>query len=203
MGEGVSRPLTERQQQVYDFVRDKIVSRGYGPTVREIGESLSIRSPNGVMCHLKALERKGMIQRVANKSRAIELAEFVDRERTTHITIAGKLVGELCAFSESPQESIDVGNWMQGAHLAVQVVGDDLREANFHAGDLLVLLRQSTALPGQIALVNLGEEGHRLVYWMPEPNRVRLQPLNTRLATRFVENAEIVAVLVGLLRQFP
>ena len=68
--------LTERQRKVYDFIRDKIVNRGYGPTVREIGEEFEISSPNGVMCHLKALEKKGLISRSPNKSRAIEL----DRE---------------------------------------------------------------------------------------------------------------------------
>ena len=49
--------LTRRQKLVYEFIRDKIVNRGYGPTVREIGERFSISSPNGVMCHLKALEK--------------------------------------------------------------------------------------------------------------------------------------------------
>ena len=53
--------LTKRQREIYEFLRDKIVNRGYGPTVREIGVHFSIRSPNGVMCHLKALERKGLI----------------------------------------------------------------------------------------------------------------------------------------------
>ena len=69
----MGRPLTARQQQVYDYIREKISTRGYGPTVREIGEFIGIKSPNGVMCHLRALERKGMISRIANKSRAIEL----------------------------------------------------------------------------------------------------------------------------------
>jgi repressor LexA len=55
----VMTQLTERQLIVYEFIRDKIVHRGYGPTVREIGEHFDIRSPNGVMCHLKALEKKG------------------------------------------------------------------------------------------------------------------------------------------------
>ncbi len=54
--------LTDRQQAVYEFIREKILKRGYGPTVREIGEQMEIRSPNGVMCHLRALERKGMIK---------------------------------------------------------------------------------------------------------------------------------------------
>ena len=51
--------LTKRQRIVFDFIRDKIQNRGYGPTVREIGEQFHIKSPNGVMCHLKALEKKG------------------------------------------------------------------------------------------------------------------------------------------------
>ena len=54
--------LTDRQQEVYEFIRDKIRSRGYGPTVREIGGEFGIASPNGVMCHLRALERKGLVE---------------------------------------------------------------------------------------------------------------------------------------------
>jgi repressor LexA len=53
------RVLTERQQEVFDFVKEKILKRGYGPSVREIGAAVGISSPNGVLCHLKALERKG------------------------------------------------------------------------------------------------------------------------------------------------
>ena len=64
---------TARQMEIYEFIRDKIYSRGFGPTVREIGEAFSIRSPNGVVCHLKALEKKGLITRGRNMSRAIEL----------------------------------------------------------------------------------------------------------------------------------
>ena len=52
--------LTERQREIYDFIRNKIEGRGYGPTVREIGLGFDIKSPNGVMCHLKALEKKGL-----------------------------------------------------------------------------------------------------------------------------------------------
>lgn len=70
----MARSLTARQQQVYDFIQERIALQGYGPTVREIGLFVGIKSPNGVMCHLRALERKGVIVRLANKSRAIEIA---------------------------------------------------------------------------------------------------------------------------------
>ena len=66
--------VTKRQQAVYKFIREKIRGRGYGPTVREIGSHFGISSPNGVVCHLKALEKKGLIIREPNMSRAIQLA---------------------------------------------------------------------------------------------------------------------------------
>ncbi|MGE3808745.1 MAG: LexA family protein, partial [Gemmataceae bacterium] len=70
--------LTDRQREIYDFIREKIETRGYGPTVREIGESRTpkIKSPNGVMCHLKALEKKGLIKRTGFRARAIELVDY-------------------------------------------------------------------------------------------------------------------------------
>src|SRR5438309_10796535 len=67
--------LTERQREIYEFIRQKIESRGYGPTVREIGLGFGIKSPNGVMCHLKALEKKGLIKREGFSARAIQLID--------------------------------------------------------------------------------------------------------------------------------
>src|SRR5229473_6427348 len=67
--------LTERQREIYEFIREKIENRGYGPTVREIGTGFDIKSPNGVMCHLKALEKKGLIIREGFSARAIQLVD--------------------------------------------------------------------------------------------------------------------------------
>src|SRR5579872_2740894 len=67
--------LTERQREIYDFIREKIESRGYGPTVREIGTAFKIMSPNGVMCHLNALVKKGLILREGRSARAIQLVD--------------------------------------------------------------------------------------------------------------------------------
>ena len=64
-------PLTPRQAVVLDFVRRFIFSNGYSPTVREIGLGLDISSPNGVTCHLRALEQKGAIRRMPRKPRTI------------------------------------------------------------------------------------------------------------------------------------
>lgn len=67
--------LTDRQREILDFIREKITNRGYGPTVREIAFAFDINSPNGVMCHLKALEKKGFITRDRRPARGIMLAD--------------------------------------------------------------------------------------------------------------------------------
>ena len=85
-----SEQLTEKQLAVYEFIRDTIRRRGYGPTVRDIGDAFGIKSPNGVMCHLRALEAKGYIRREENKARAIELThEPIEEERG--LPLAGRI----------------------------------------------------------------------------------------------------------------
>src|SRR5262249_30693843 len=67
--------LTERQREIYDFIREKIENRGYGPTVREIGEAFKIQSPNGLMCHLRARGKRGSILRRDRSAGATQLAD--------------------------------------------------------------------------------------------------------------------------------
>lgn len=65
--------LTDRQQQVLDFIAESARSRGYPPTVREIGEHMGIRSTNGVSDHLEALEKKGYLKREPMISRGLRI----------------------------------------------------------------------------------------------------------------------------------
>jgi len=64
--------LTKRQQEVLSFIVAN--SHLYGPTVREIAAGIGVSSPNGVVCHLAALERKGAIVRHPKRARGIEVA---------------------------------------------------------------------------------------------------------------------------------
>ena len=67
------KPLTQRQQEILAYIEDK--SRRYGPTIREIALAMQIASPNGVVCHLRALEKKGRIRRQRGVSRGIEVLQ--------------------------------------------------------------------------------------------------------------------------------
>ncbi len=193
--------LTERQHNVFEFIRDKIVNRGYGPTVREIGEHFQINSPNGVMCHLRALEKKGLILRSPNKSRAIELTrEAVEAERG--LPMVGVVAAGTTTLAFEQSERIDFQELFARKDLFVlRVSGESMIEAQIADGDYVVARKQSTARPGQIVVAQTDEGEATLKYWFPEANRIRLQPANSSMAPIYVRNATVLGVVIGLVRQ--
>jgi repressor LexA len=198
----MSRELTERQQRVFDYIRSKILNRGYGPTVREIGEHLAIRSPNGVMCHLRALERKNMIKRDANKSRAIELTEPIRREANAGLPLVGRVAAGLCALSFEQCDRIDFGEIFQrDDRFVLEVSGDSMIEAHIADGDYIVVQKQSTAYPGQIVVAQTPDAEATVKYWFPEADRIRLQPANSKMEPIYVKQADVMGVVVGVVRK--
>ena len=110
--------LTDRQKAVYQFIREKIRQRGYGPTVREIGAHFRISSPNGVMCHLRALEKKGLIDREPNMSRAITLA--TEGTEWGGLPLAGRIAAGVLHEAVEQNERIDFGHLFKGDDLKLQ-----------------------------------------------------------------------------------
>lgn len=193
--------LTDRQKNVYEFIREKIVNRGYGPTVREIGEDFGISSPNGVMCHLRALEKKGLIKRSPNKSRAIELTrEAIEEEKG--LPLCGTVAAGLTNLAFEQKDRIDFADFFTKKSLFVlEVRGDSMIDAQIADGDYVVIKRQKSASPGQIVVAQTDEGEATLKYWYPEANRIRLQPANKTMSPIYVENAHVMGVLVGVVRK--
>jgi repressor LexA len=199
----MNRPLTNQQQAVYDFIRDKIVTRGYGPTVREIGEHMNIKSPNGVMCHLRALERKGVIRRDANKSRAIELTEPISRVMGASLKVGGRISSGACAISVENGETIDLTLLASAdSRYVLRVQDDSLSDAHLKQGDLVIVQRQIQAGRGQLAVVRTGDAETRLRYWIPEGGRIRLQPVMRSQPPTVVDHAEVLGIVVGAIRMY-
>jgi len=196
-----ARPLlTQRQQDVYELIRDKIVNRGYGPTVREIGEHFGINSPNGVMCHLKALEKKGLIRRSPNKSRAIELTQN-DADEPRGLQLAGTVVAGATNLAFEQSDRIDIDHLFQRQdQFVLEVRGDSMIEAQIADGDYVVIRQQRTAQQGQMVVARTDGGEATLKYWYPEKNQIRLQPANSTMDPIYVDDAEVVGVVVGVVR---
>jgi repressor LexA len=127
--------LTTRQREIFEFLKDKIENRGYGPTVREIGNEFGIKSPNGVMCHLKALEKKGYIIREAHMSRAIQV---VGRVTPGSLTMAGTIAAGLPVLAAEDLETIDFADIFAHGNAVLRVADESLEGDAVSHGDFLV-----------------------------------------------------------------
>ena len=194
--------LTEKQKAVYEFIRDKIRNRGYGPTVREIGQYFGIRSPNGVMCHLKALEKKRLITREPNMSRAIQLA--AEPLRDTGLPLVGRIAAGVLHEAIQEDERIDFSAIFANRDqdlFVLKVEGDSMIEDHIADGDYVVVRRQKTAHKGQIVVALTDENEATLKRWHPEKNRIRLEPANAAMKPIFVKDARVLGVVEGVVRK--
>jgi repressor LexA len=194
--------MTQRQQKVYEFIRTKIRTRGYGPTVREIGTQFDIRSPNGVVCHLKALVKKGFISREPNMSRAIQLTAEPIEERG--MPLAGRIAAGVLHEAIEQDERVDFGamfNPEKKNLFALQVSGESMIEDQIADGDYVVVQKQRTARKGQIVVALTDDGEATLKRWFPEKNRIRLEPANATMKPIYVKNARILGVVEGVVRR--
>ena len=190
--------LTARQREVFDMIYEKIINRGYGPTVREIADQFGIASPNGVVCHLKALEKKGLIIRSPNKSRAIDLTDEV-LESQRGWPLAGTVAAGMTTLAFEQQDRIDIGGMFSGSdEFVLQVSGDSMIEAHIADGDYVVVRKQPTARSGDMVVARTDEGEATLKYWYPESGRIRLQPANASMDPIYVDNAQVVGIVTGV-----
>lgn len=197
--------LTPRQKEIYNFIRSKIHGRGYGPTVREIGNEFGIRSPNGVMCHLKALQKKGLIHREPNMSRAIQLLE--DSPMASAAPGGVKLLGRIAAGQpleaiEDP-EQLQFDEWQdRDDKFALKVTGDSMIEAHIADGDYVILKKQEQAHDGQIVAVRDDDGEATLKRFYRDKGRIRLEPANQTMKPIFRDRVQVLGVLVGVVRKY-
>jgi repressor LexA len=196
--------LTTRQEKVFDFIRARIKERGYGPTVREIGEHFKISSPNGVMCHLRALEKKGLITRIRKKDRAMARAialapEIVAEDKG--LPLVGTVAAGMTTLSFEQPERVDFADFFSKKNLFVlKVSGNSMIDAHIADGDFVVIKKQRTAEKGQMVVAQNDDGEATLKYWFPEANRVRLQPANSSMSPIYVKGATVMGVVVGVVR---
>jgi len=194
--------LTVRQREIYDFIQDKIEGRGYGPTVREIGQAFDIRSPNGVMCHLKALEKKGLIKREGFSARAIQLLD--QRRSSTSLPMLGVVAAGSPTEAVAQDERLDFKEMFGDPnYYALRVRGQSMIDNHIDDGDFVVIRKQEQAQNGERVVAMIDDEV-TLKKFYREKNRVRLEPANQAMAPIVVNDpsdVRILGVLVGVIRK--
>ena len=194
--------LTERQREIYEFIREKIESRGYGPTVREIGNAFHIMSPNGVMCHLNALVKKGLIIRQGRSARAIQLVDH-HRPGVTELPLMGAVAAGQPIQAVASDDRLNLGALFAGRdHYALKVRGQSMIEDHIDDGDYVVIRRQETAENGERVVAMIDNEV-TLKRFYKEKDHIRLEPANGTMRPIIVNptEAHILGVLIGVLRK--
>jgi repressor LexA len=194
--------LTAQQRRVYDFIREKIETRGYGPTVREIGQAFRIKSPNGVMCHLKALEKKKLIIREGFSARAIQLVDY--KPHSASLPFLGLVAAGTPTEAVPQDEQLELDQLFGGPdHYVLRVRGQSMIDDHIQDGDYVVIRKKSTAENGQRVVAMVNDEVTLKRYYR-DKNHIRLEPANKTMAPIIVnsnQDPNILGVLIGVMRK--
>lgn len=200
------QPLTARQNDIYEYLRGRILTDGCPPTMREIGEQFGIRSTNGVRDALVVLEKKGYIRKTPFRSRGIELTDDV-RTEVVSIPILGRVAAGLPLLAVENVDghiAVDRSFLPSGEVFSLKIEGESMRDEGIKDGDLVLVRKQKSADRGAIVVALIGDEATVKRYY-PERGRVRLEPANPDFGPIIIDkNApgfSIVGVVVGLLRR--
>jgi repressor LexA len=212
--------LTERQQQIWNYLVEFVDGHGYPPTVREIGEEVGLASPSTVHAHLANLERAGLLRRDPTKPRALEL---LGRDRSAAAGAAAgaaaeapaadavrlPLVGEVAAGSpllaaENVEEYLPMPSRSKGDFL-LRVKGDSMIDAGILDGDLVIVARAQDARNGEIVVALTGDDESAdeatVKTFYRESGRIRLQPENAALEPIYAAHVQILGRVVGVFRE--
>jgi repressor LexA len=197
--------LTERQREVFDFIRGYARDHGYPPAVRDIGRALGLASPSTVHAHLAKLERAGLVRRDPTKPRALELLAGAARAAVTGsgLPLVGRVAaGQPVLADENIEEYVEVPELAGGGEgeFVLRVAGDSMRDAGILEGDFVVVRRQETADDGDI-VVALVEDEATVKRLFRERDHVRLQPENSMMEPIRVRDVTVLGRVVGVCRR--
>ncbi len=194
--------LTRRQREIFDFINRKIETKGFPPTIRDIGTAFEIKSPNGVMCHLKALEKKGFITRQGKSARAIQMNH---RSLPAHIIPFKGLVAAGAPMPAVEQdEKLDLTDIFGGNDLfALRVRGNSMIDHHIQDGDIVVIRTQESAQNGEKVVAMIDGEV-TLKTLQRRRDQIHLVPANDAMEPIIVtpdRDIRILGVLNGVIRK--
>jgi repressor LexA len=167
--------LTERQRTILDVIRASVTTRGYPPSIREIGDAVGLTSTSSVAHQLRTLERKGYLRRDPNRPRAVDVRGTADSPAPTVTEVAGSdslpeptfvpvlgriaaggpILAEQAVEDVFPLPRVLVG---EGSLFLLKVVGESMVDAAICDGDWVVVRQQNVADNGDIVAAMIDGE---------------------------------------------
>lgn len=153
------RPLTNRQQQIYDLIKEKIQETGMPPTRAEIAKFFGFKSANAAEEHLKALAKKGYIEMLAGTSRGIRLMEELIEEEG--LPLIGRVAaGEPILAQEHVEDhyKMDGNLFHPAADYLLRVNGESMKDIGIMDGDLLAVHQTTDVKNGQVVVARVEDD---------------------------------------------
>ncbi|MEK5231273.1 transcriptional repressor LexA [Lysinibacillus sp. FSL K6-0232] len=202
------KKVSKRQEDILAFIKEEVRTKGYPPSVREIGEAVGLASSSTVHGHLARLEQKGLIRRDPTKPRAIEILEpeeSVQKQHVIHVPLVGKVTaGSPITAIENIEEYFplpDAYGTSEDQLFMLEIMGESMIEAGILDGDLVIVKQRSTADNGDIVVAMTDEDEATVKRFFKEKNHFRLQPENSTMEPIIVDQVSILGQVVGLYRR--
>ena len=200
--------LTQRKKDIYLYLQQCIATKGYPPSVREIGEAVGLRSSSTVHRYLAELENDGFIIKDPSKPRAITLVSVDDDTNVIAKDLKTiPLVGEVAAGSpilavENIEETFAFSSSLiKGSDsFMLKVKGDSMINCGIFDGDYVIVKKQNTANNNDIVVALIDNEETTVKRFFKEKNTIRLQPENDFMEPIYTDNVSILGKVVSLFR---
>jgi len=192
--------LSEKQNAIFQYIREIISERGVAPSVREIGEAVGLRSTSSVQYNLNILENAGYIKRDANLKRTIRICGSA--ENVNMIPLVGTVTAGVPILATQQIEDYIALSCVKGKDLfALHVKGDSMIDAGILDGDIVVIEQTPVADNGDIVVALIDDEA-TVKRFYKEDGHFRLQPENDKYEPIIVESCAILGKVKTLVRSY-
>jgi len=203
--------VTAKQRRIYEFIRRYIDSNQEAPTIAEIGRQFQMRSSASVHAVLTALEREGLIKRIPNVSRGIQIVQQQKEggggDDDNEIPLLGTVAAGQPIEAILSHDTISVPKDLQGhgRTFALRVRGESMIDENIQDGDIIIVASQKTAENGQVVVALIDGNYATVKKFYREAEFIRLEPANPQFKPIFIkteERIQIQGVVRGLIRKY-
>ncbi len=199
-------PLTKRQREVFNYISRFIRSKGYSPTLEEIGAGLGLSSLATIHKHLQNLEAKGLIKRNWNRGRSIQIVTRFDYPNSVELPLLGEVAAGKPIEAIEDRRVVSVPQeFLRGKETFVlRVKGDSMIDEHIRDGDFVIVERRNTAENGETVVALLNGNEATVKKFFRDKDSVRLQPANEEMQPIICrpEEIEIKGVVIGLMRKY-
>ena len=191
--------ISKRQEEIFNFIKQRLDDTGIAPSVREIGEAVGLRSTSSVQYNLNALEDAGYIIRDANLKRTVRIANM---KSTVSVPLVGTVTAGMPILATQLIEDYIPVSGVTGNNLfALKVKGESMINAGILDGDIVIVEQCPTADNGDIVVALVDEEA-TVKRFYKEDGHFRLQPENDKFEPIIVDECAVAGKVKALIRNY-